>query len=140
MLSFCNARYGGYPPYLLSLPLLFNSSLTIDFPVILQSPITNTTLLLPPKFKDNGMVESERIIGENTTKETRFYISSLDEDAHQFERAVRSHWGIENSVHWILDIAFREDESRLRKKNEAAHFAILRHIALNLLKHEKTCS
>ncbi len=52
---------------------------------------------------------------------------------------VRGHWGIENQLHWVLDIAFREDESRLRKGNGAQNFAVLRHIALNLLKQERTC-
>ena len=54
-------------------------------------------------------------------------------------RSKRRHWRIENSLHWILDIAFREDESRLRKDHGAQNFAILRHIALNLLKQETTC-
>jgi predicted transposase YbfD/YdcC len=85
-----------------------------------------------------GMVESERHIGDTVSKEKRYYISSLENDAERFAMAVRSHWGIENSVHWILDIAFREDECRIRKGNGAANFAIIRHIALNLLKQEKT--
>ena len=53
-------------------------------------------------------------------------------------KAVRSHWGIENSLHWVLDIAFDEDHQRVRKDNGPANFAVLRHIALNLLKQEKT--
>ena len=58
--------------------------------------------------------------------------------AKTIERAIRKHWAIENSLHWVLDMAFREDECRKRKDNEAENFAILRHITLNILKQEKT--
>jgi predicted transposase YbfD/YdcC len=85
------------------------------------------------------MVRSERSIihGESTTK-CRYFISSLNSDAKLALHAVRTHWGIENEVHWILDIAFREDDCRVRKGNGAENFAVLRHIALNLLKQEKS--
>ena len=62
----------------------------------------------------------------------------MDGDAQCFSEAVQGHWGIENSVHWMLDIAFREDESRVRVGHSPQNFAVLRHIALNLLGQETT--
>jgi predicted transposase YbfD/YdcC len=85
-----------------------------------------------------GMVESERRVGETASTEHRFYITSLDGNAKQLAQAVRSHWGIENSLHWILDVAFREDESRIRNGNAAENFSLLRRLALNLIKQEKS--
>ena len=90
------------------------------------------------ELKTIGMVESERNIGGEKSKERRFFISSLNGDAKTFAKAVRNHWGIENSLHWTLDIAFREDESRIRKDNAPENFAVLRHISLNLLKNERS--
>ncbi len=83
-----------------------------------------------------GMVRSQRIVDGEKTVETRHFISSLGCNAEQFSHAVRQHWGIENSLHWVLDIAFREDESRIRKGHAAENFGMLRHIALNLLKND----
>ena len=84
------------------------------------------------------MVESERQIDEESTNGTKYYISSVDGNAERLLHTTRSHWGIENKLHWVLDIAFREDESRVRKGKGAQNLAVLRHIALNLLKQEET--
>ncbi len=88
-------------------------------------------------LKSIGMVESTREINDECSYEKRYYISSLESDAEKFGNAVRKHWGIENSVHWVLDIAFREDESRIRKGSAPENFAAIRHIALNLLRNNK---
>lgn len=83
-----------------------------------------------------GMVQSERHLGEKVTRETRYYLSSLSSDAKRFAHAVRSHWGVENPVHWVLDVVFREDDSRVRVGNAPANLSLLRRIAMNLLRQE----
>jgi predicted transposase YbfD/YdcC len=85
-----------------------------------------------------GMTITESTTKEKTTSEVRLYISSLSANAKTFGNAVRAHWGIETSLHWVLDVAFREDESRIRKDNAPENLAISRHIALTLLKQEKS--
>lgn len=83
------------------------------------------------------MVESIREIGEKATTERRCYIASLPPDAERIGQVVRTHWGIENSLHWVLDMAFNEDQSRTRVGNAAENLAIVRRYALNLLRHDK---
>lgn len=83
-------------------------------------------------------IVSQRNFGEKVETQTRYFISSLPADAKTILKVKRSHWKIENQLHWVLDIAFREDESRVRKDHSSENLAVLRHVALNLLKQEKT--
>lgn len=89
-------------------------------------------------LKTIGMVESERHVGDKITCDKRYYINSISEQSKIFSEAVRGHWGIENTLHWTLDMTFREDESRIRRDNAAENLAVLRHITLNTLRQEKT--
>ena len=86
-----------------------------------------------------AMVESERTMeGEPTSIEHRYYIGSIGQDAKRFAHAVRSHWGVENQLHWQLDVSFGEDQSRMRRGHCAENFSTIRRIALNLLSKDKT--
>ena len=87
-----------------------------------------------------GRQDSMRVVKGKTTIETRYFISSLPNNAEALADSIRQHWGVENSLHWVLDVAFREDDSRIRKDNAPQNFAVLRHIAGNLLQQDKSVS
>jgi len=91
-----------------------------------------------PKLTTVARVRREYQDGKARKREDRYFLASLPGQAQPVLVAVRSHWSVENNLHWVLDIAFREDDSRVRKDNGPQNFTVLRHIALNLLKHEKT--
>jgi predicted transposase YbfD/YdcC len=88
-------------------------------------------------LKSIVMVQSTREVRKNVTVENRFYITSLASQPELIGRATRSHWAIENSLHWVLDVTFREDNSRIREKNAAENIGLVRKIALNLLQSVK---
>ena len=84
-----------------------------------------------------GMVESETLREGKTSRERRYYLCSARLDAATFARAVRGHWGIENRLHWVLDVVFKDDLSRLRKGHAPENMAVVRHMATNLLHRAK---
>ena len=90
-----------------------------------------------PGLRGIGMVTAERREGGRVSVESRYYISSLGSDAGRLLQATRSHWGIENSLHWVLDLSFREDESRVRTGKAPENLALIRHLALNLLRQDR---
>lgn len=85
-------------------------------------------------FRSIGMVTRHTVCKGKETTQTRYFISSLPVEVKEFARAVRGHWGIENSCHWTLDMTFREDESRIREKRLRENFAWLNRFSLTLLK------
>jgi predicted transposase YbfD/YdcC len=91
-----------------------------------------------PNLRSILMIRSQRQLDGQTSQYTHYFIASLATHAHHLLEAKRSHWSIENSLHWLLDVAFHEDDCRVRIGHAAQNLAILRHIALNLLKQEKT--
>jgi len=84
------------------------------------------------------MIEYLREEDGKTKIETRYYISSLTKNGEEFAKIIRSHWQVENSLHWVLDVQFNEDKCRIRKDHSAENLAVVRHIALNLLKQDKS--
>jgi predicted transposase YbfD/YdcC len=91
-----------------------------------------------PALGSIACVETERRIDGEVARERRYFLTSLPADPARIGAAIRGHWGIENRLHWVLDIAFREDECRVRTGHAAENFAVLRRIALNLLRRETT--
>lgn len=89
-------------------------------------------------IKSIGFVQSTRTEKQKKATETRFYIVSYKNDIMRFAQDVRGHWGIENSLHWFLDVTFREDQSRVRDRNAAANLAILRRLAISKYEQDKT--
>ena len=85
-----------------------------------------------------GMVEAETKREGKAMHERRYYLSSAKLDATTFAQAVRGHWGIENQVHWVLDMVFDEDHSRMRERNSATNVAMIRRMALNMLRQDQT--
>jgi len=88
-------------------------------------------------LKSIGMTECSREINGVKTIEVRYHLCSISQDAKQYATAVRGHWGIENSLHWVLDVVFKEDGSRIRKDHAPENMALVRHVIFNLLKHDK---
>ena len=104
---------------------------------------TDTIEWLNPKnewsgLKSIGCVHAIREISGVVTEEYRYFISSLSGDIQLFAQAVRGHWGVENSLHWVMDIAFRDDECRIRKKHGPANFVTIKHIAQNMMRSVKS--
>ena len=84
------------------------------------------------------MIESERHQGYLTTQESHYYITTLASEAKIAAEAVRAHWGIENKLHWVLDVTFCEDDSRIRRGNAPKNFNTLRQFSLNLIKRARS--
>jgi predicted transposase YbfD/YdcC len=91
-----------------------------------------------PGLKSVTLVESIREINGKSTVEHRYYLSSLIANAERMGEAVRGHWGIENSLHWVLDVVFNEDNARNKKDHSAANMTVIRHMAVNLVKGDKS--
>jgi len=87
-----------------------------------------------PGLRSFVVLESERQIGDKTTREQRVYISSLAADAQKISHAIRSHWAVENRLHWVMDVSLNDDQMRARTKAAAHNLAVVRHITLNLIR------
>ena len=87
-----------------------------------------------PGLRAVAIVDSVREVGAKTEQERRFYITSVSGTADQIGPAIRDHWSVENGLHWVMDMTFRDDECRVRTDNAPANFAVIRHIAHNLIR------
>jgi predicted transposase YbfD/YdcC len=91
-----------------------------------------------PQLTSIAKVEAIRNSQGQTSREVRYYISSLAPDAQRLAEAIRTHWSVENPLHWVLDVAFREDDCRIRNGHAPENFTLLRHLAVSALNQEKT--
>jgi predicted transposase YbfD/YdcC len=87
-------------------------------------------------LKSLACVVSSRDINNVMTYEMRYYVSSLEPNAPKVNNAIRCHWHVENSLHWVMDVTFKEDDSRIRRGVAAENMSVMRHLALNLIKKE----
>ena len=87
-------------------------------------------------LRSSGMVERRCLMGTTATVERRYFINSIPAQAQRFADAVRGHWGVENRLHWRLDVLFNEDASRIRKGHARAIMTTIRHLAMNLFEQE----
>lgn len=83
-------------------------------------------------------MKHQRCVNGETSSETRYFIASLENNAPFFGHAVRSYWAIENTLHWVLDVSFREDDSRIRRDHSSENMGVFRHIVINAIRNEKT--
>jgi predicted transposase YbfD/YdcC len=89
-----------------------------------------------PGLRALVIIQSERLTGPKIERETRFYITSSTDPANILAAAIRAHWGVENGLHWVMDMVFRDDESRVRTEHAPTNFAIAKHIAFNLIRQK----
>ena len=114
-----------------------SSDTSEDVPLTISSQGKTVTFDEFKKLQSIVCVHSKRTVGEKTSEERRYYISSIPPDPKRQGGAIRSHWGIENRVHWILDVAFDEDKLKAKTGHIAENLAVIRHIVVNLLKNDK---
>ena len=104
--------------------------------------------ILPERFSEGplwkdlrsvALIETTREVAAQVSHEVRYYLSSLAVNAEQMQEIIRGHWSIENSCHWLLDVVFGEDDSRVRAGNAAQNLALVRKLALSMLSKEKSC-